>query len=440
MPTSSPRKISRLATLLLVGALAMMVVVWVVRTYLATRLGESFTLNSLKLATVLDPNNEAYQLRIGRFYQYNPADMDPDEAMRRVKRAVDLSPYDPQAWIDLGAALEFQGETAQAEACLRRADYLAPNLPPIQWSIGNFFLLHGNVDEAFRHLEVVLDGSTRYNQAVFDIAWKASDDPSKILDELIPRHAASELAYLSYLVQRRNFDAAHGAWKRIVAGAETFQPSETSAYIDSLIAVHRLDEAYQVWNDLGSKRMIPSTYASSGHNLLLNGDFEETPVNFGFDWRLSQIEGAYTTLDQTTFHTPSHALLIQFLGTQNLNYQNAVQFLRVEPDHKYRLQALVKSQEITTDSGPRLEVRDAYDAHALDQFSDDVRGDNPGWTPLVLDFKTSPKTEFVRVAINRLPSRRFDSLIAGKIWVDDVSLVSSSREQAGARDQAVTAR
>jgi hypothetical protein len=82
----------------------------------------------------------------------------------------------------------------------------------------------------------------------------------------------------------------------------------------------------------------------------------------------------------------------------------------------------MKTEDITTDSGPRLEVYDAYNPAALDKFTDDLTGTSDGWTSLVLDFTTGPKTELIVVRFVRLPSKKFDNLISGKVWLDDVRL------------------
>ena len=419
IPSSRPL---RLVTAIVAMAGVALLTFWIFRIYLAERAGQKPALSSLQRAARLDPNNSDYQLRLGRFYEYDPANTDPDQAMAHLERAVELNPYDPQTWLELGAAYEFQTQTGQAEACLRRADFLAPNLPPLQWAIANFFLLHGNVDEAFRHFKVVLGGSTRYNQVIFDTAWKASGDSGKILQELVPERVGPEFDYLAYLLSHHNFVDAQSLWKRIAGNSEGFRAVQAAGYIESLIGDHRTAEAYQAWNDLRAKGLIAPTYAPTGQNLALNGDFEEPLLNFGFDWRLGRVDGAYATLDRTAFHSPSHSLLIQFAGTHNVNYANAFEFVRVAPNRSYRLQGFMRTEGITTDSGPRLRVRDAYDPRILDASSEDLKGDSRGWTPVLLDFKTAPQTDLIAIVVSRLPSRKLDNQIAGKVWVDDVSL------------------
>jgi hypothetical protein len=41
---------------------------------------------------------------------------------------------------------------------------------------------------------------------------------------------------------------------------------------------------------------------------------------------------------------------------------------------------------VSTDSGPRLEVYDAYNAPVLDKSTDDLTGSSDGWMPLLFDF------------------------------------------------------
>jgi tetratricopeptide (TPR) repeat protein len=359
--------------------------------------------------------------------------MDSAQATEHFRKATQLSPYNPQAWLDLGAALEFRGKAAEAEVCLRRAGFMAPNLPAFQWAIGNFFLLHGNVDEAFRHFRVVLTGSSQYDQILFSTAWKASGEADKILEQLIPNQIRTELSYLYYLVDQQRFTEAQNVWKRIASSPETFAAIQASAYMEHLIGAHRPAEAYQVWSDLRRKGLIAANYEPTDKNLLINGDFEEKVLNLGFDWRITPMEGVYAGVDWTTFHSPSSSLVIQFSGRQNLDYRHVYQYVKVEPGHSYRLRGFMKSEGITTDSRPCLAVRDAYDPNVLEKLGEDLESTTMSWTLVTVDFTTGPKTELILVSVSRLPSRKLDNLIAGKVWLDDLTLTASPVETARSR-------
>ena len=416
---------TKLAKSLLVSAEAAIFLVligWVGKGYFADALARRPTVNNLERAVKIDPGNADYHIQLGRLYEYSPLDVQLEKAEDHFRRATYADSYDPQTWLELAAALEFQGRMGEAGACLRRVHVLAPNLPAYQWPIANFYLLQGNIDEAFRHFRVVLAGTARYDSNVFGLAWKATDDGGKILQELIPEEGTTEFSYLNFLVSRGRLNEAQALWKRIATGREAFSPNQSSPYIDNLIAARRVDEAYQVWTDLQKKGLIRYSSLPSEQNLISNGDFEDELLNMGFTWRIAPVEGVYTGLDTSTYHSPSHALFVQFPGKQNLQYQHVYQYVKVSPGQSYRLQAFMKTEGITTDSGPRLEVSDAYNAAALDKFTDDLTGSSDGWSSLLLDFSTGPKTELIVVRLSRLPSKKLDNLISGKVWLDDVRL------------------
>jgi hypothetical protein len=427
MQLTMSSKFARRLLISLEVVLFLAVVGWIARTYVASVLVDNPTVKNLELAVKLDPSNADYRLLLARTYQYNLENVQPAKALEQLRRAVELNPENPQGWIDLALAVQFQGKLSEAGAHLRRADYLAPNLPPYQWPIANFYLLQGNVDEALRHFKVVLAGTSQYDQNVFDTAWKASGNADKILQELIPRRLSTEFSYLDYLVAQQRFAEAQPVWKLILSSPEKFTPQQGASYVDSLLAARRPAEAYQVWRDLQNKGLIPNPPTGGEGNLLSNGDFEDELLNLGFGWRITSAEGVYVGLDTTTYHSPSHALLVQFSGKQNIEYRHVYQYVEVSPGRAYRLQAFMKSEDITTDSGPRLEVRDAYNPAALDKYSEDLKGTTEGWTPLLLDFAAGPKTELIVVGLVRLPSRKLDNLIAGKVWLDDVRLTPTAK-------------
>jgi hypothetical protein len=418
--------LSRAGLVVLEVAAFVALVAWIAKNYLADQAGKNLTEASLARATLLAPRNSEYHLRLGRLKQYSITEADPEAAIEHLRRASELNPRDPQPWLELSAAYGFQGNAAKAEACLRRADRCAPNLPSVQWVIANFFLLQGNVDEAFRHFKVVLAGSRQYDQILFRTAWKASDDGQKILEELIPRNLATEFSYLNFLLSEKRMPEALAVWKRIAAGPEAFSGGLATDFMDHLIGARLPEEATQVWNDLRRKGIIKPTYQPTAQNLLVNGDFEEEILNAGFDWRIAKIEGVNVAPDRSTFHSPSRALQVSFGGKANLAYSGVYHYVRVDPNRSYRLRGFLKADGITTDSGLRFQIHDPYDPAQLHMLSEGITGTTGGWTQVVLDFTTGPKTRLVVMSVTRLPSAKLDNLIAGRAWLDDISLIELS--------------
>jgi tetratricopeptide (TPR) repeat protein len=426
-------KPARFVALALEAAAFLALAIGVGKTYAADLVARKLTVPELQLATRLDPGDSDYHLKLGRSLQYEPENINPDAALAELRRAVDLNPDDAEAWVSLAGALQLQGAGDQAGAALSRTDFLAPNLPGFQWAVGNFLLLHGQTDDSFRHFKAVLAGTRDYDGPIFNIAWKASGDADTILAQLIPAEFPAENSYLSYLVGNKKYPEAEKVWDRIAAERESFDPRSLSGYLDALVGTKQPAEAYSVWSYFVKRGLLSPTESETPRNLVINGDFEDGLLNMGFDWRIYGVAGVDVSLDRTTFHSGSHSLLIRFAGNQNPYYGSTFQLVRVEPNHAYHLQAFMKTEDITTDSGPRIEVRDYYDPRAVDRFSESLIGTTTGWTQIDLNLKTGPKTELVGVSVSRLRSEKIDSLIAGKVWVDDVRLTLADEPSASER-------
>ncbi|HUY15634.1 MAG TPA: hypothetical protein VMX16_18685 [Terriglobia bacterium] len=426
MPTTTMNAVTRWVLVAIEFAVLITLFLWVARDYLAVLIAEKPSIHNLALAEKYSPGDAIYTHMEGRLFQYSVTDVDPAQAFEKLTQSVRLNPYEPQAWLDLAAALELQGEAGQAEQCIRRASTLAPRQPQFQWAVANFYVLHGNIDEAFKHLKMVLASDPGYDASIFNTAWKASGDANKILQELIPDTDYAEFRYLYFLIGSQRYPEADAVWDRIKSGSSKFNPQVASGYLESLISNRRPEDAYHAWEVLRGRGIIGPTYEETPQNLVENGDFEEVPLNLGFDWRMAGFDGVYIGLDQTTFHSPAHSLLVQFQGKGNYDFQNVYQLVLVKPDTAYQFRAFMKTSGITTDSGPRIEIKDSYDPRNLDVSTQNLVGSSPGWILISQDFRTGSKTHLISVVLRRYPSQKFDNLISGKVWLDDVTLTEGS--------------
>jgi hypothetical protein len=411
------------ALLILLAVLAFLALsVRIGKNYLADRASDGTSAADLTLAIQLDPGNAEYHLRLARLALYSIANASPEQALEHLSHAAELSPRNVQVWLELSAAHGFQGDAGKAEAYLRRADRMAPYIPAIQWVVGNFVLLQGNSDEAFRHFRTTLDGTRQYDRILFRTAWKSSDDGAKILAELIPPKIGTEFSYLYFLLGEDKLPESMAVWKLIAANPEKFDAVRAATFLNRLLNARMPAEAAQVWSDLRDKGLIKPTYQPTAQNLIINGTFEDDLFNAGFDWRIGKVQNVETAVDGATSHSPSHSVRADFNGKANINFGHVYQYVRVEPNRKYRLQGYLKTEGITTDSGPRLRVVDAYDSARLLQFSESYTGTTPGWNQVTMEFQAGPTTEIVVVSLVRLASKKLDNQIAGTVWLDDVSL------------------
>jgi len=417
---------ARIGMAALEGVIFLMLTFWVGKAYFADVVSHRVTADDLRLATRLDPNDSGYHLELGRIYQYSLTDIDTTRAIAELRLAAEKSPFDAQPWLDLGAAQELAGRVDDAEASLRRADYLAPQLPGFQWAIANFFLLHGDVDEALRHFRIVLAGTPQYDGMIFATAWKAVGNGDEILAKLIPDNARPEVSYMYYLAGQKKPGDAQKVWRRLLASHENFPATAVGPYIDILLNFHMPDEAYNDWMDLQRRGLVVPP--SEPGNLNYDGDFESDITNFGFGWRFFPPPGLYIGLDSTTFHSGGRSVLIRFPGKENYLFRNVCEDVKVTPRETYRVRGFLRTEDITTNSGPRLEAYDPYDPKSLDALSDQLLGTNAAWTLLSMSFTTKPQTRLVNLCVSRLASDKLDNLITGKVWVDDVTLVKAESD------------
>jgi len=217
-------------------------------------------------------------------------------------------------------------------------------------------------------------------------------------------------------------DEAGQTWARLLQSGSRLEPQAAFFYLDTLIQNKRVDELSAAWRALGVGPPAGNPSRRPDANRITNGGFEEEILNGGLDWRVIVVEGVVVSVDNLTFFDGTRSLRIRFEGQRNVEYLHVSQYVPVQPNSRYRFTAYVRTQNITTDSGPQIQVFDAYDTSRIAVATENLVGTR-NWTPQQLEFRTSPETRLLVVRLVRSPSRKFDDLISGTVWFDHVSLV-----------------
>jgi hypothetical protein len=167
-------------------------------------------------------------------------------------------------------------------------------------------------------------------------------------------------------------------------------------------------------------------------NLIFNGDFEQVPLNAGFDWRTREVPYLSLAFPDSGAYRGSRCLRLDFTVGRNDESEAVYQFVPVVPYQGYSLTAYARSNNITSDSGPRLRVLDPACPACLDVSSETTVGTTP-WHPVSLKFSTGDHAQVVRVSVWRPRSRTFPTAITGTFWLDTVSLERLDLEKSEAR-------
>jgi Carbohydrate binding domain len=241
------------------------------------------------------------------------------------------------------------------------------------------------------------------------------------VDNMIPPLASIFFDYLQFQIGMSRIDAAEQTWARLLALNLPFDIHQAGPYLDGLIRHRRVAALKEAWSALASRFPGQISAGVSRDNLITNGSFEFEVLNEGLDWRVTPAKGAAVSLDSTNAFDGVRSLRIEFDGTGNLNYGGALQYVPVQPNSRYKFTAYMRASAITTDSGPRMQVFDAYDMGKLFLSTEGILG-NSGWSAQQVGFRTGPDTQLLIVRLARPASRKFDNLIAGTVWIDCVSL------------------
>jgi hypothetical protein len=256
---------------------------------------------------------------------------------------------------------------------------------------------------------------------VFLLATNATRDNKAILDETLPLRAPYFFDYINFQIGMEKVDAAEQAWARLLELNLPFGFRESFPYLDALIQHREWEPLSRAWVALGDRFPTQIRPRAMPGNSVSNGNFEFEILNGGLDWRITPVEGAVVSLDSENSREGFRSLRIDFDGTRNLDYYHVLHFVPVTPGTRYNFSVHMRARGITTDSGPRFQLYDAYDMGKLFLSTENLVG-NFEWSPEYLEFKTGPDTRLLVVRVARPASRKFDSRIAGTVWISRVNL------------------
>jgi hypothetical protein len=192
------------------------------------------------------------------------------------------------------------------------------------------------------------------------------------------------------------------------------------SYVERLLHQGRTREALSVWQVV-EKHSNSVQATDEAENLVFNGGFERAPLNAGFDWRYQNTPQVAVDFSDRSARQGQRCLRLDFTVSSNQEFEPVLELVPVSPNQEYLLEASARSQNITSDSGPRLRVLDPDCPRCLDVATDSTVGTTP-WHTVRVRFSTGAETGFVRLSVWRPRSRSFPTEITGQFWLDAVSL------------------
>jgi len=377
----------------------------------------------LEKALRIDPDNYDIFHRLGLVYSYEPTDLNPSEGKKYLRRAAELNPRRWDFWADLGATCDFAGDTVCSDEAYGRAQPLNPMTPSVQWAIGNHYILTDRPEKAFPSFRKLLDMDPSYLGPIFRLCLRATGDPQGIYKGILlpDKDPAARFTFLMHLSTQADYESAMRIWGQMITGPDRSPNlSMVKPFLDFLLDHNQIQDAATVWNDLEHAGVIPQDPISQAGGVY-DGGFEGPVLNTGFAWRSSDSPDLVLDFSAPSAHKGAKCLRIDFAVGRNGDYEIVNQVVQVKPEAQYELTAYVRSETLTSDTGPRLRVVEMGCGDCPVGTSDSTEGTTP-WHPVEVGFTTRPQTQAVKISFWRPQDQTSHRDITGTVWLDDVTL------------------
>jgi len=378
----------------------------------------NFTEENLLKATRITPSNPDPFYRLGLFYQWDIRHVDLKQSLHYLRKAIERNPLAQEYWLNLAKVFQRTGERKSSERALEIAILLFPAGYQGRWVTGNLFLQQGALEKALPHFSYILAHYPNQSHVVYDILVRAVNDSDVILERLVPKDAASLKQYLSYLYEAGDKESAQKAWQKKDLFVYHPDRNETLRHIEFLISRGELNEAFLIWK---ARLQEEGLSLPSDGNLMTNGGFEKEKIlGGGFDWKIEKAPGTDISFDPSMTFEGRRSLKIVFSGKENVDFAHVYQFVPLKPNTEYVLKAHMKTKEVTTKSGLKIEIS-GVGPGGFHKASEPLMGDNE-WGEWMVSFRTPARSQGGLVRIRREKTEKFDRFISGTVWIDNVSL------------------
>jgi hypothetical protein len=352
-------------------------------------------------AVKYDPKNADYHFVLAQIYNYSTQYLNIPRAGEEYEKAVALNPYRPLHWLELSKYYEQQGDIERCRYAMKVALERDPNYAQTHWAAANLYIRLNDLKAADFELRRTADLDVSYLIQVLDLVWRFYGDPDRIMSTHIPNTKDADLTALNYFIGQKSEGGAALAWTKLKV-FET-RPQERFNYIEYLVGLGKPREAFDVF-------AFPA--AASSLPLIFNSSFETEPYNGAFDWRFSSTDHAEARRDTTTAKDGFSSWLVTFDGKENLDYAGLAHWIPTTRGHRYDLSFWMKTEAISTNEGVFVEV---------DGQTSEKQIGTTYWQKFTIPFTAS--RDLATLRLRRVPSRKFDNMVKGKVWLDQFELV-----------------
>jgi tetratricopeptide (TPR) repeat protein len=382
-----------------------------IRDYQATRLASALDIASLRQAITLAPRNAAYQNLLCRFLLFDR--QEATAAIPHCRRATELDSHNSAFWLDLALGYYSVGAPDLQRQAILSAIAVDPTTPDVAWTAANFFLLQNDIPSALHQFSIVIANDPGKVTPALELCWRAAQNV-RTIESILPQDPNAYLQFVLVLVTNHEWEAAGQVWSDLLLLNRGVDYQKAIQYEDALLQHRDVDAADRVWQQLLLTSPSLAGRLRKG-DLVVNGGFEQSILNSGFDWRYVKQGGCSVSLDGSEFHSGSQSLSISFNGRNGDS--GLFQYVPVTPNTLYTLSAWTKSEGLKSGSGVSIAVSDPYSNTAYGQTPETLG--TTRWHRVETNFTTGPDVRLVAIRFQHVHGPLWAE---GMFWVDDVSL------------------
>jgi len=378
--------------------------------------GKGDKIPGLERAVKLDPQNAELHIRLGHAYA-NRVPADAKRASEQYGEAVRLRPTDAYPRLLQALLLDKQGDRPAARAAIAEAVQLDPHNVSIRWEAALLALGWGERVTGLDHFKYVLGVDPAQRDAAFQLArtlLRPGEDPATLL----PTDVDGLTNVMMAALRQRDMTLAGIAWRQRIQ----LEPTLPDDMVKHYVAV-TLDQGAGTLARAAWLSFVTDGSPAPENSAVWNGGFEtERLLGWGLDWRVQKTWGVDVALDRFVAAAGSRSLRLTFNSFPTLDFDGVTQLVAVEPGRDYRLRALARAVDFTTRSGLKLQVVVPGIAEQLLGETATISGTTKDWVKLETNVTIPPNTTLVMLKVRREPASGPEGNLAGKVWLDEVSL------------------
>jgi tetratricopeptide (TPR) repeat protein len=391
-----------------------------VRTARAIHYTETQTLHGFERATEIEPGNARNWYLLGRYLQYSFEDANPQRALSSYIRSLEMDPRATSTWLELAATYESEGNDAAARNAFINAKKTYPLSAEVSWRYGNFLLRQGELEPAFAEIRRSVEADPGRAAEAFSRCLRVEPDANVILDRVLPPKSDIYMAVMEGLALDRQIESALKVWTRIVAMHPKIALHDAFQLVMELRGNGRSSEAHKVWEQAVELAGLAGLEGPR-NSMVWDGGFESDVTGEAYAWRFARTSrSAQIGFDNQEKYSGKRSLRLSFDGSADIGFYDVCQTVPAEAGTAYELSAWMKSKELTTDQGLRIDLRPGIPG-VNGAISADVRGTQP-WTRFAVVWPGAKENQETQICLQRDASDQEDNKIRGTAWVDDVAL------------------